>query len=472
MTLQDLITLITTGEDSQTQFKSNVTNADSLAAEMVAFSNARGGTICIGVSDDGQTTGIPLKETGRINQLISNTASQHVRSPIAVQTFNISVAAEAVVIVVQIPEGLDKPYFDKNGIIWLKNGADKRRIHSKEELQRLFQSNNPIHADEVPTRAKLEKIDRGYFAEFLTRYYQQPIPDTSEQLLTLLNNMGLAVADYLTLAGVMLFSVKPQFTFPAFICKAIHFPGNDISVDHYLDSEDFEGNIETQFKGLISFVLRCLKKRQSGQGVNSAGILEIPKIVFEELIVNALIHRDYFISAPNRLFVFADRIELISPGHLPNHLTIPKIEAGNSNIRNPILASFAFKGILPYRGLGTGIRRAIADWPRISFVDDREGNQFKVIIYRSSDLESVDLTLKSVGMKRADLKIKILDCLATSPKESYETLSSKLALSPSTIKRILQDLKSDGIVVRDGARRGGVWKIVNYSLLHNRKAGE
>jgi ATP-dependent DNA helicase RecG len=109
--------------------------------------------------------------------------------------------------------------------------------------------------------------------------------------------------------------------------------------------------------------------------------LEIPKVVLEELLANALIHRDYFISAPIRIFIFTNRIEIISPGHLPNNLTVANIKAGNSNIRNPILASFATK-ILPYRGLGNGIRRALKAYPAIEFEDDRSGNQFKVIIFR------------------------------------------------------------------------------------------
>jgi ATP-dependent DNA helicase RecG len=250
-----------------------------------------------------------------------------------------------------VSEGIDKPYFDKNGTIWLKSGADKRRINSKEELQRLFQEADIVHADEVPTQAELSKLDAHYFASFFSGYYQQDVPDNEEKLKILLNNIGLAAGNYLKLAGLMLFAKEPQFTKPAFLCKAIHFPDNDISVDHYLDSEDFEGKLEDQFKGVMAFVMRSLQKRQTGRGVNTLGLSEIPKIVFEELIANALVHRDYFISAPIRLFVFGDRIELISPGHLPNHLTVQEIEAGNSNIRNPILASFAFKGILPYRGL-------------------------------------------------------------------------------------------------------------------------
>ena len=81
-------------------------------------------------------------------------------------------------------------------------------------------------------------------------------------------------------------------------------------------------------------------------------LIEISSIVFEELLVNALVHRDYRVSAPVRIFVFDNRIEIISPGHLPNNLTVEKIRAGNSNIRNPILVSFVAKGLLPYKGLG------------------------------------------------------------------------------------------------------------------------
>jgi ATP-dependent DNA helicase RecG len=78
-------------------------------------------------------------------------------------------------------------------------------------------------------------------------------------------------------------------------------------------------------------------------------------------------------------FVFNNRIEIISPGHLPNNLTIENIKHGNSNIRNPILASFATK-ILPYRGLENGIRRALKAYKHIEFTDDRDGNLFKAVV--------------------------------------------------------------------------------------------
>ena len=123
---------------------------------------------------------------------------------------------------------------------------------------------------------------------------------------------------------------------------------------------------------------RNLHKVQAGRGVNAPGLPEIPEEVFEELLINALVHRDYLVSAPIRLLVFDYRIEIISPCHLPNNLTVEKIRTGNSNIRNPILASYIAKGLLPYHGLGSGTKRAQEKWPAIDFADDHDGRLFNV----------------------------------------------------------------------------------------------
>ncbi|MEA3288392.1 MAG: ATP-binding protein, partial [Candidatus Marinimicrobia bacterium] len=150
MDVQELNDLVLRGEDSRLQFKVDVNNATSLAAEIVAFSNANGGTILIGVSDDGTIPGLESQDVRRINQLIANTASQNVRSPVTVNTENIPHGGGKTVIVLAIPDGIDKPYFVNTGVIWIKSGSDKRRINSAEELRRLFQSVEQIHADKVP----------------------------------------------------------------------------------------------------------------------------------------------------------------------------------------------------------------------------------------------------------------------------------------------------------------------------------
>ena len=381
-TLQSQIAL---GEDSKRQFKRDVTNADALAAEMAAFSNSEGGVIYLGVEDNGTLTGLSTEDVARLNQLISNAASQHIRSPIIVQTENIALDNGRLVIVINVPKGLDKPYFDRHGVIWLKTGADKRRVHSKEELRRLFQSTDLVHANEVPTSARVDILDRYSFADFLQKTYSLDLPEKEPDLLRLLQNMNLASNEgFLNLAGVLLFSKRPDWIKPAFIIKAVNLPTNTLHDSQYNDSEDIAGRLREQFDQAMAFIMRNLHKRQGDQGFNSVGEPEVPRIVFEELLVNALIHRDYFISAPIRVLVFPERIEIISPGHLPNHLTVEKVRAGNSNLRNPILASFVAKNILPYRGLGSGILRALAAWPNIDFDDQRDANLFKVTIWRTS----------------------------------------------------------------------------------------
>ncbi|MDZ7309543.1 MAG: hypothetical protein ONB49_21140, partial [candidate division KSB1 bacterium] len=116
---------------------------------------------------------------------------------------------------------------------------------------------------------------------------------------------------------------------------------------------------------------RNLKKEQKQQHRNSLAELQIPEGVFEELLVNVLIHRDYLVNAPIRLFLFEDRVEIISPGVLPNNPTIENITHGVSNQRNPIISSFATRQKpplgLPYRGIGTGRKRALQLHAKIDF---------------------------------------------------------------------------------------------------------
>lgn len=377
----ELIDLLSRGEDSRHQFKENFTNADSLAAEIVSFSNTAGGQIFIGVQNDGTVLGLSGADIDRLNQLISNSASQNVRPAVNPLTENVP-HPNGTVMVVTIAEGVSKPYMDRNGAIWVKNGSDKRRATSREEIQRLFQQAGLVHADETPVAGLgVGDIDLTYFENFFQQQYSESLAQHNLPLPQLLTNMNLMNKGFLNVAGGLLFAKSPQFTLPAFIVKAVAFVGNDIEDQRYIDSRDITGKLADVFQQTMGFIIANTRAVQGNQGVNSQGQLEIPRIVWEELVANALIHRDYFISAAVRVLVFSDRVEIISPGHLPNNLTIENIKAGNSNMRNPILASFASK-LLPYRGLGSGLLRALQAWPQIELIDDRAGNLFKAIVTR------------------------------------------------------------------------------------------
>lgn len=383
MQATELLDMIKRGEDSRHQFKANVTNVDALAAEFVAFSNGEGGYLLIGVGDDGKITGLTQADMQRLNQLVSNAASQSVRPPINSVTENL-LLSDGMVMLVKVERGISKPYMDNQGAIWVKSGADKRKVTAREELQRIYQSAALLHADTTPVIGSgIADLDTLSFDTFLQKTFEENLSEQAVALPQLLENMNLMRNGCLNTSALLLFGKQPQFRLPVFIVKAVAFPGNSLEVVEYLDSQDISGRLADVFQQALSFVVRNLHHRQAGQSVNSLGQLEIPRIVFEELISNALIHRDYFISAPIRLLIFNNRIEIISPGHLPNNLTIANIKRGNSNIRNPVLASFATK-LLPYRGLGSGILRALKAWSAIEFEDDRDGNQFKVTVCRLS----------------------------------------------------------------------------------------
>ncbi len=377
----ELLAILARGEDSRRQFKENFSNVDSLAAELVAFANSGGGLLIVGANDAGEVQGLTAADISRLNQLLSNAASQSVRPPVNPISLNVQ-TAQGLLMVIQAPNGLNRPYTDNQGRIWVKSGADKRHVTAREEMQRLFQQAGLIYADEGPVaQATVADIDHRAFGEYFESRYREPLEDTDQSLARLLQNMGLARDGALTLAGLLLFAKKPERFRPAFMIKAVALPGRELHETRYLDSEDIFDRLAGQYQRGLAFIKRNLHYVQGDQGINSLGILEIPEIVFQELLVNALIHRDYFISAPIRVLVFSDRVEISNPGHLPNHLTVDQIRYGLSNMRNPLLASHATH-LLPYRGLGSGIPRALKAWPSIEWVDDRAGNQFKAIIPR------------------------------------------------------------------------------------------
>ena len=385
MEVVDLITAIERGEDSRHQFKRSIDNNESLSAEMVAFSNGGGGQLIIGVDDDGTIIGLSSEEVMELNQRVSNAASQGVIPPINPTTNNVQIG-DLIVMVIDVPRGINAPYQDRNGVFWVKSGADKRKATSREEIQRLFQETGLVYADETPIKGLgVPDLDIEYFEAFFLKRFGEELNSQNVSLQKVLENMNLSKEGDLNLACALLFCKAPQYKLPAFIVKAGSFDSNELSTTNYNDSRNIEGKLADIFRETVSFIVSNLHHIQGDQGVNSIGTPEIPRESIEELVSNALIHRDYFVSSSIRVFVFRNRVEIISPGHLPNSLTVENIKAGNSNARNPLLASYA-NHLLPYRGYGSGIIRALSKYPDIEFIDDREGNLFTAIIKRKSDL--------------------------------------------------------------------------------------
>jgi len=298
METSKLLEIIARGEDGKHQFKANFTNNDKLAAEIIAFSNSGGGMIFIGVSDDGSFAGLTREDMGRLNQLVSNAASDSVRPSVNPQTENI-LTAEGLVMLVTVTDGASKPYMDNNGAIWVKNGSDKRKVTSREEIQRLFQSAGLIHGDEIPANGlTVADLDIDYFKDFFKKNFGESVETQDLPLPVLLENMNLMKNGVMNISGALIFAKNPSYRLPVFVAKAVAYPGNEIDEESYIDSQDISGKISDIFYKSMSFIFGNIKHIQRDQGINASGDPEIPRIVFEELLANALIHRDYFVSAP------------------------------------------------------------------------------------------------------------------------------------------------------------------------------
>lgn len=144
MSLRRLLAQLARGEDDRLMHVEAVNTATSLAADLAAFANSEGGTIYVGVGPGGALPGLPRSDLDRVYQLIRFAALQHVRSPLPVTIRHIRLPGERVVVAVRVPRGPDRPHFDRNGVIWRRDGADKRRVTSKAALFELLGGDGPL----------------------------------------------------------------------------------------------------------------------------------------------------------------------------------------------------------------------------------------------------------------------------------------------------------------------------------------
>lgn len=382
----ELLHVISLGETSTVQFKELLDNNDSIAAEMIALSNTNGGKILFGIKDKtGDIAGLTYRQLQEIGNKLATIASDFVKPQIFITTETVSVGSEADsknILIASIEEGAAKPYKDKYGAIWIKQGADKRRVTDNNEQIRLFQQSGILYADELPIpQTSIEDIDISKVEQYFAS-----IQKTSNHIAiteTVLNNLNIIKNKKLTLGGLLFFAKDPQKFRPAFCVKAVSFFGNSIGGNDYRSSKDILGTIPKIFEKSIDFFHANLQHIQAKKNFNAIGTLEISPIALEELLQNALVHRDYSKNAPIRIMIFDNRIEIVSPGALPNSLTVENIKMGNAVVRNNLLVSYCAK-LMHYRGFGSGITRALEAEPTIELINDVEGEQFRVIIPRTN----------------------------------------------------------------------------------------
>lgn len=383
MTQEELRNKIRCGETSLVQFKQQFTTQRQIAEEMVAFANCEGGDILFGVKDrTGEVLGLSYSDIQTISRELGNAANEQVRPTIYIRTDVVNID-EKLVLVVSVLRGRNKPYKDLSGTIWVKQGADKRRVTENSEILSLFQESGTYHPDEAGVAGtSVRDIDTLALDRFFENVYRKPITEFGLPKDRLLRSLHVIdEKGRLTAAGLLFFGQQPQLFMPTFVIKAVWFYGNSIAGTEYRDSRDIEGTIPEMYEQAMMWLKSCLRRTQDGQSFNSIGKLEIPETVLEELLQNALVHADLLKTAAIRLLVFDDRVEIINPGCIAGGHSIEEVMLGNSFARNPLMANFCAK-TMPYRGLGSGIPRVLSQDCKVEFDDSKDGNQFVVRVSR------------------------------------------------------------------------------------------
>jgi predicted HTH transcriptional regulator len=386
MNTVELLSLISTGETSKVQFKELLPHKDSVAQEIVAMSNSLGGVILLGVEDvTGEIKGLSAEQIEEYDRTISQVAD-NIKPIVYITTEVVKVdveQSEKNILIVHIKEGINKPYKTTKGEIYVKQGSNKRLITDNAEIMRLFQHSGNLLADEMEVyNTSIDDINQEAFADYFKKEFGQSYEEKGLTLEEALKAKRILRNGQLSLAGLLFFGKDPQSIKPAFTIKAVSFIGNEISGTQYRSKPaDFRGTIPQLFNEAMGFLKTNLKYLQADKEFNSTGVLEISEIALIELVQNSLVHRDYFKNSPIRILIFDDRVEIISPGKLPNSLTVDDIKYGNPVIRNNQLVAFS-SHTMPFSGLGSGIKRAIAEQPNIELINDTEGEQFIVKIPR------------------------------------------------------------------------------------------
>lgn len=241
-------------------------------------------------------------------------------------------------------------------------------------------------------------LDRYAIDEYLQKVYATTLDGfggKAEQVLKnihILNHHGVP-----TLAGYLFFGKHPEYNCPTCMVKAVSFFGNDLAGTQYRDSKEILGNMPQLYDKSMAFLKANLHNvQEEGASFNTLGKLEIAEEVLEEVVQNALVHRDLLRPAPIRLFVFDDRVEVISPGALAGGLTEEDIRNGKTYQRNPYMATFATNALY-YKGIGSGIVRILAEYPEIQLENDVSAKEFKVIIERT--IQKSDVTIQKEALK-------------------------------------------------------------------------
>ena len=372
-----LLELIANGENSSVELKRDDVDNRTVAKELVAFANLDGGRLLLGVEDDGTISGLQ-RPPSDLEEFVMTAARDKIR-PALIPHFQVlrDVENGNDVAVVTIDEGWTTHalWHNQKEHYYIRVGSQTRNMH-RDELERLFQQRGSLRGELRPVSgSQLADLDRRRLMDYFQRVRSQDVPDRDDEegWETLLDNTELMTGETdsttCTIAGILLFGQNPRRFLPQSGVAAAAYPGTEKDYNTKERDQlqgplvglfsDPNGDAELVESGLVEqsmdFVRRNIESTaQIEEGGRRTDQWSYPLEAVREAVVNALVHRDYLLAATDiELSIYEDRIEIISPGRLPNTITPQRMRTGCRAARNQLLKdTMRDYGYLEHVGLG------------------------------------------------------------------------------------------------------------------------
>ena len=409
-----------------------------ICKEVIAFANTKGGTLYIGVSNDGSVEGVKNADQVilQLNNMIRDSIKPDVTMFVGYET---QYVGDKDIIAVTIQKGTDRPYYlGSKGLkpsgVYVRNGTSSDPA-TDTAIRRMIKETD---GDNFESMRSLEQNLSFEAAE--KQFEKQNIPFDTAKMQTL----GMISADGIYSNVALLLSDQCPSTI-----KAATFSGEDKG--SFQDRREFGGSLFQQMEELYSYLDMRNQTKATFDGLYRIDTRDYPENALREALLNSLVHRDYSFRASTLVSVYADRIEFVSVGGLPSGIELDDIMLGLSVCRNPKLAAIFYRLQL-IEAYGTGmpkIMNAYADTelkPKIEV----SSNAFKITLPNRNTGANKAVTLTSTPKSNEKLILDFIDSHGHIVRSDVDRL---LEVSQATANRILKRMVAEGLIYQDGNGR-------------------
>lgn len=496
MKKKEVIELIANGENSSVEFKRDDIRPEQLAKEAVGMANLQGGLILLGIEDDGAITGITRKN---LEEWVMDTVFSRFIHPIIIPHYQeVQFEGDKRIAIITIAAGIAKPYvvrLNDREDMYVRVGSTTR-LATREQAIRLFGAGGLLHTETLPVSGtSIKNLDLARIDNYLRDILSEPdMPASESQWIDRLSGLGFMTNDALgntvcSLAGMVLFGIHPRKFLPQSGLRLLVFNGIDKQYQALLDvildgpmvgrwliepgkpwTLIDEGLVEKFVRSLEPFI--SLEVNEVDARLRREKKWLYPVEALRETILNALAHRDWTRAVDIEITRYVDRLEVTSPGALPNTMTVEKMKAGRRTPRNPVILDVLRDyGYVDARGMGVRIkvipltRRFTGNDPLFEATDDYLKTVIGVGTAPVDAPKNLKMPLKSTpdvpkNVPKNPFQMQLLSLIKSDTTITYDELARATGRDRKTVQRHLTVLKQGKFLRRVGSPKGGHWEIL------------